>query len=265
MLVLFTDFGTRDAYVAQMKGVIASLNPRVPILDLTHEAGQFAIAQAAYLLAKCVAYFPAGTVCVAVVDPGVGTARRAAVVVTAAGKFYVGPDNGLFTYVLAREGLQAAYELTNPQYFRSPQVAPTFHGRDLFAPVAAYLTLGVPPQAMGPPLAELVRLPLPQPRLAGDTAYGEVVHIDHFGNVITNIPPAFVAPLAYGALLEVTLAGRTWQVPYLRTYGEGQAGQLLCLRNSDDEVEVALPQGSAAQRCQAQVGMAVRLRRLEPA
>ena len=265
MIALFTDFGTGEAYVAQMKGVIVSLAPQVPLLDLSHEAGRFAIAQAAYLLDKSARYFPAGTIFVAVVDPGVGTARRAILMISHANKCYVGPDNGLFTYVLRREGLQEAYELTNPQYFRTPAVSPTFHGRDIFAPVAAHLARGVPPTAFGRRLPAPVTLTVPESHMKGDTAEGAVVYIDHFGNIITNIPGTFLDPLPYGQRLRITLATQTRYVPYVRTYADGLPGQLVCLRSSDDECEVALPQGDAAASCQVGIGTPVSLRRVEGA
>src|SRR4030095_15218849 len=138
MIALFTDFGTRDAYVAQLKGAIVSINPHAVVLDLNHEVGQFDIRQAAYLLERSAAYFPAATIFVAVIDPGVGSLRRPLLLHTGTNKLYVGPDNGLFTRVLAREGLRAAYMLQETAYYRLPDVSVTFHGRDIFGPVAAH-------------------------------------------------------------------------------------------------------------------------------
>src|SRR5262245_8426643 len=155
IIALFTDFGTRDAYMAQLKGAILSLQPTVQLIDLTHEVDAFDIRAAAYLLDASARYFPPGTIFVAVVDPGVGTARRPLLLTTQADKYYVGPDNGLFTRVVQREGLKAAYVLTQSAYFRR-QVSATFHGRDIFGPVAAHLARGVEPAQFGPCIEDLV-------------------------------------------------------------------------------------------------------------
>src|SRR5215831_10850296 len=176
VIALFTDFGTRDAYVAQLKGAILSIHPTAQLVDLTHEVGAFDVRAAAYLLDASARYLPAYTIVVAIVDPGVGTARRPVLLVTQAEKYYVGPDNGLFTRVIEREGLQAAYMLTQSAYFR-PHVSATFHGRDLFAPVAAHLARGVAPAQFGPHLADLVQLPYARPQRIEDTVVGEIIYL----------------------------------------------------------------------------------------
>jgi hypothetical protein len=254
MIALFTDFGTRDAYVAQVKGAILSLNPQATLLDLSHDVGQFNIQQAAYLLDKSARYFPAETIFVAVVDPGVGSSRRPLLLHTQAHKFYVGPDNGLFTWVLEREGLQAAYAPQAAAYFLTPNVSATFHGRDIFGPVAAHLSLGVAPECFGPRLTEVVMLPRARPCVVGRTITGEVLHIDHFGNVLTNITSDLLADLQCGQRVSISLHGITRTVPFLSTYAEGQQERLICLINSNDEFEVACVQGSASDTLAAQVG-----------
>ena len=254
MIALFTDFGSRDAYVAQMKGAILCINPQAQLIDLNHEIGQFDIRAAAYVLEASVRYFPAETIFVAVVDPGVGSSRRPLLVRTQAEKWYIGPDNGLFTRVLQREGLQAAYALTQAAYFRHPQVSATFHGRDIFAPVAAHLSLGVAAAHFGPPLTALVMLPLTSPCAVGQTVSGEVVHIDHFGNVITNITADLLEALQQGQLVSLSLQGQTYTIPLVRTYAEGAPGQLIGLLNSDDAFELAVSQGQASACLTAQVG-----------
>ena len=197
VIALFTDFGTRDAYVAQLKGAILSIHATAQLVDLTHEVHAFDVRAAADLLEASARYFPARTIFVAVVDPGVGTARRPVLLVTQAEKYYVGPDNGLFTRVIEREGLQAAYLLTQAAYFL-PQVSATFHGRDLFGPVAAHLARGVAPAQFGPRLAELVRLPYVRPQRMGETVIGEVIHVDRYGNIATNIPSEMLSHLVPG-------------------------------------------------------------------
>jgi S-adenosylmethionine hydrolase len=253
MIALFTDFGTRDAYVAQLKGAILGINPDTPLIDLNHHVGQFNLRQAAYLLAASARYFPAGTIFVAVVDPGVGTSRRPILVQTRAGKFYVGPDNGIFTQVLEREGLQEAYELRHATYFLG-SVSATFHGRDIFGPVAAHLTRGVPPAQFGPPIEAVVRLPFTPPCVVGRTVTGEIIHLDHFGNIITNITRQVLAPLPYGQSITLTIKGQTHTLPFLQTYGAGTPHQLICVLNSNDEFEIALVQGRAAEHVDAPVG-----------
>jgi S-adenosylmethionine hydrolase len=253
VIALFTDFGTRDAYVAQLKGAILSIHPTAQLVDLTHEVDAFDVRAAAYLLDAAARYFPARTIVVAVIDPGVGTARRPVLLVTRAEKYYVGPDNGLFTWVIEREGLQDAYMLTQSAYFL-PQVSATFHGRDLFGPVAAHLARGVEPAQFGPRLAELMRLPYARPQHMGETVVGEVMHVDHYGNIATNIPSEMLTHLAPGQWLTVTLAEHTYDLPFVKTYEAVPQGQLVCLINSSDVCEIALPHGNAAARLVVQVG-----------
>jgi S-adenosyl-L-methionine hydrolase (adenosine-forming) len=253
VIALFTDFSTRDAYVAQLKGAILSIHPTAQLVDLTHEAGAFDVRAAAYLLDASARYFPARTIFVAVVDPGVGTARRPVLLVTQAEKYYVGPDNGLFTRLIEREGLQAAYMLTQSAYFL-PQVSATFHGRDLFGPVAAHLARGVEPAQFGPRLVELVRLPYARPQRLEETVVGEVIHVDHYGNIATNIPSEMLTHLVPGQWLTLTLAERTHVLPFVETYEAAPQDQLVCLINSNNACEIALPHGNAATRLAVQVG-----------
>lgn len=260
MIALLTDFGWRDAYVAQMKGVILGMNPEVRLCDLTHDIGQFDIRAAAYVLEASATYFPAGTIFVAVVDPGVGSRRRPVAVQTHAKKWYVGPDNGLFTRVIQQEGLEAAVVLTNVSYFRTQQVSATFHGRDIFAPVAAHLSLGVSAVHFGPAVTELVSLPQMPPQIEDTVVSGDIVHIDHFGNIITNIPAAMLPAWVDAGPVAVTVPPGTYTVPYVHTYAAAMPQQLVCLRNSDDLFELAVNQGSAAAYVPVDVGARVVLR-----
>jgi hypothetical protein len=254
MIALFTDFGTQDGYVAQVKGVILSMNPHATLIDLSHDVGQFDVPQAAYLLEKATRYFPAGTIVVAVVDPGVGSARHPLLVCTQASKCYVGPDNGLFTWVLEREGLREAYLLEQEAYFRTSRVSATFHGRDIFAPVAAHLSLGIAPACFGQRLTEVVTLPRIQARLEGQTIEGIVLHIDHFGNILTNIPAALLDGVRPGQDITMALSGITRTVPFWRTYADGEPHTLMCLINSNEEFEVACAQGRAIEQVRTRVG-----------
>lgn len=260
LIALFTDFGQRDAYVAQMKGAILTLNPQARLIDLNHEVDPFDIRGAAYLLEASARFMPAETIFVTVIDPGVGFARRPLLLQTQAGKQYVGPDNGLFTSVLERQGLQAAYELNKSAYFREPQVSATFHGRDIFGPVAAHLSLGVEPKDVGSPVTDPFTLTSTPPHWVKQTLVGEIRHIDHFGNVITNITRADLEQVQLGDLLTCTIGLQAYVVPFVRTYAEGEAGELIALINSDDAFELAISQGNAAESVKTEIGHQVQLR-----
>jgi S-adenosyl-L-methionine hydrolase (adenosine-forming) len=256
LITLLTDFGAGDGYVGVMKGVILRIAPDARIVDISHEVGPQDIAAGAFILQRAYRYFPPDTIHVAVVDPGVGSARRGIALDTAHGRF-VGPDNGLFTYPLAGAGTPAAYELVEPAY-RLPAVSRTFHGRDIFAPAAAHLARGVLPAAFGPPIPpeSLVRLPYPTPQIAGGVAHGHILYIDHFGNAISDIPEAMVAALGPAERVEVECAGRrlTGVAP---TYAGGAVGEPLALISSDGLMEIAIRNGNAARQVGLRVGDAV--------
>ena len=256
IIALFTDFGVRDAYVAQMKGAILSIDSRLTVVDLNHEVAAFDVRGAAYLLEASSRYLPARSIVVTVVDPGVGTARRPVLCSTRSGRWFVGPDNGVFTHVLAAQGLLRAYELTETDYFLS-SVSATFHGRDLFGPVAAHLACGVSPAKFGPRVETLNTMPINAPRRAGDAVVGEILHIDHYGNIVTNVTPDLLEELQVGHQLSFTVEGRHWTVPFCVTYGTQPAGSLLALVSSGDTLEIACTEGSAATHVQAQPGVSI--------
>ncbi|HEY2865866.1 MAG TPA: SAM-dependent chlorinase/fluorinase, partial [Pyrinomonadaceae bacterium] len=181
-VALLTDFGTRDHYVAAMKGVILGINRKAVIVDITHEIEPQAIATAAFVLRACYREFPPATVFCCVVDAGVGSERRA-IIVSTNGQFFVGPDNGLFSFLYDKSCEITSIE--NDRYFRKP-VSATFHGRDIFAPVAGHLSLGVPPNEFGPQVTDPVRLnDIVSTQLDEKTFEGAAIHIDHFGNIVT--------------------------------------------------------------------------------
>ena len=250
IIALFTDFGARDAYVAQMKSAILSINAELTVIDLNHEVAAFDVRQAAYLLEASSRYLPAGSIVVTVVDPGVGTARRPVLCGTQSDKWFVGPDNGVFTHVLAGQGLREAYELTAAAYFL-PRVSSTFHGRDVFAPVAAHLASGVPAAEFGPRADNLVTFPVSPAHAVGRTAVGEIVHVDHYGNVITNITPDLLPGLQVGQNVTFTIGACRWTVPFCATYGTQSEGRLVALVSSSDTLEIALTQGNAAAHVKA--------------
>jgi len=273
VITVTTDFGTADGYVGAMKGVMLSIAPHVRLVDLSHQVPPQDVALAAYLLYTVAPFFPPNTVHLAVVDPGVGTRRRAIALRTPQGTF-VGPDNGLFTYVLAEARQWAAVELSNPDYCL-PHVSSTFHGRDLFSPAAAYLAAGIPLQALGPPVTDPVTLPLPHLEIGRGQVEGEVLHADRFGNLITSVGrlrwdgddlvliPAFrrdlSPPVRIPAMTaRIELAGQAL-VGIQRTYGEVALGELLALVGSEGFLEVAVRQGNAQETVGARRGYLVRV------
>jgi len=254
LISLTTDFGAGSPYVAAMKGVILGINPAARLVDLSHDVPAQDVPHAAYLLAAAVPYFPASVLHVAVVDPGVGSAR-AVLYVEVDGHRLLVPDNGCWT-LLVREGSPPplVYRVSEPRFWRQP-VSATFHGRDIFAPVAAHLSLGLAPQALGPPAAEWVVLPQRPPRIEADRLAGEVEFMDHFGNLITNIPGPDFTALA-GRPVRIQVAGQ--DVPRrVRTYADAEPGSLVALVSSSGRLEIAVAQGSAARQLQARVGTEV--------
>jgi S-adenosylmethionine hydrolase len=248
IVTLTTDFGVSDGYVGAMKGVILGLAPSATIVDISHDVTRQDVRHGVRVLAASTPFFPSGTIHVAVVDPGVGTSRRGIGLRTSCATF-VGPDNGLFTPFLQER--VACVALTNPAMHRHP-VSNTFHGRDVFAPVAAHLVNGLSLADLGPPVEDPIRLPEPQPeRLADGRLRAEVVYVDRFGNLITNL-----RPIEWGIDdtrgIRVVLRGASLAVQ--RTYADGAPGQLLALVGSDGCLEIAVREGSAAERLGLGVG-----------
>ena len=239
---LLTDFGSVDHYVGVMKGVLLAAAPGVSIVDLVHELPPGDIGAAAYTLLAGYPIFPPGTVHVAVVDPGVGTARRV-LVVTAAGQRFVGPDNGLFSYLLDREPEARVHHVTEEQYFRRP-LSSTFHGRDVFAPLGAALARGTDPSALGPLVRDAQRLPplTPQRSGAGDLV-GRILHVDRFGNCITSISQVDAA--AFAPDLEVA-AGRTVIRSLREHYAGAPGGMVFAIWGSSGFLELSMNGSSAA-------------------
>jgi S-adenosylmethionine hydrolase len=256
IVTLLTDFGTRDHYVAAMKGVLLSINPALVLVDISHEISKHSIREGGFLLASAADAFPVGTIHLAVVDPGVGGQRRG---LAAAGPrhLFVGPDNGLFDRVFSIEPPRLVVSLENAEY-RLPQVSPTFHGRDVFAPAAGHLSLGVSLENFGPPFAYRVQGP-PPPRLGrADEVQGEIIHVDRFGNLISDIEVPSAADL--GQRVEVRVAGRQVLVGP-RTYEEAPLSHPFALRGSNGYLEVAVRGGSALEAIGQGVGASVSVRR----
>jgi len=248
IITLLSDFGLRDSYVAEMKGVILSIKPDAVIIDITHQVEPFNVRMGAYILARAAPRFPPGTIHVAVVDPGVGTSRRS-IVVEGRRSFYVGPDNGLLVLAAKREGVKGVYEIRNPKYLPE-EVSGTFHGRDIFSRVAAYLAKGVPPSDFGPELKRYVQPSYTQVERVCGGLVGEVVHIDNFGNVVTNISEEDMEEIGVqrGTLLCVDLAGKGLRLRFCSAYGEVPIGTPLAIIGSGGFLELSINQGDAARK-----------------
>ena len=247
IVTLLSDFGAADFFVGAMKGAVLSVNREATLVDITHEIPAHDVQAGAWTLLAAYAAFPPATVHVAVVDPGVGSERRP-LVVSAGGHLFVGPDNGLFSYVIEREG-GAAFHLTRSEFFR-PQVSSTFHGRDVFAPVAGALAQGIAPEKLGEPIADYVRLAPLRPRRAADgTLEASVIHVDRFGNCITNITPPDVAEGALRTGRAHLIVGGREVRRFQRFFAEGEGAPepLFTIWGSAGFLEIAAFQSSAAR------------------
>ena len=270
IITLTTDFGTTEAYVAAMKGVILGINPDATLVDICHSIRPQDIHEAAFILSSAHSFFPAGTIHMVVVDPGVGTDRRGIILNTPSAK-YVAPDNGVLSYVIAEflaktdeptpepaqielpPGLEAV-AITNSRYWRSP-VSPTFHGRDIFSPVAARLSLGFPASDFGEAVTSVTMLPLPHPETTADNALaGHIRHIDRFGNLITDIKNDDLSREMSATTIEVNhqlISGLS------QTYADSDG--LLALIGSSGHLEIALKDGHAASFLAAEIGDEVKV------
>ena len=251
-ITLMTDFGLKDGNVGVMKGVIAGIAPQAQVVDLSHLISPQNIAEACLILARSAPYFPDGAIHVVVVDPGVGTARRS-MAARLGNQFYVGPDNGIVTMLLERLEMQGEpstfFHLNQPDFWL-PQVSHVFHGRDIFAPVAAHLATGVPLHDLGTPFGEPVRLKLARPEQTASGLRGEVIHIDHFGNVATNIR---IEDLPGDQQVSTSLGGVTIE-GMVKTFGERPPGTLIALFGSTGNLILARVNGSAAEQLQIALG-----------
>lgn len=263
IITLTTDFGLADSYVGTMKGVILNIAPMARMVDITHDVGPQNIHQAAYIVQTFYRYFPAGTVHLVIVDPGVGSARGAVALGTP-NAIFVAPDNGVLTYVwrdaLDRWGAEACavVELANPRFWL-PQISNTFHGRDIFAPVVAHLSCGVLPEELGPRLMRITEADLEQPAPGRNgELVGRIIHLDHFGNCITNITPQHLEQAGFGQQLVVKIIDQ--RIPGIsRTFTDVPVGALIALIGSNNRLELAVRNGSAAQTLGVGIGDTVRV------
>jgi S-adenosylmethionine hydrolase len=250
MITLTSDFGLKDPYVAEMKGVILTINPKATLIDITHDIEKFNIRMAAFMLASAAPYFPEGTVHLAVVDPGVGTQRRAILIQTKKG-FFVGPDNGILILAAQSHGIEHVYHLTNPT-FMLPKISSTFHGRDIFAPAAAHLEKGVQPIEFGPEINDPIKPEFAKVKRGNGSLIGEVMHIDGFGNIITNINEKMVQN--YAKKVNVELPNISLILTFGKAYAQAKPKEPIVLIGSHGFMEIALNQGSAAEKFHAKAG-----------
>jgi S-adenosylmethionine hydrolase len=242
IITLTTDFGERDPYVAMMKGVILSINPSARIVDITHGISAGSIQEASTIIKDAYRYFPSGTVHVGVIDPGVGGKRRP-IAVVAEGHFFVGPDNGLFWPIIEEHPGAEVIHLTEKRYWMDT-ISSTFHGRDIFAPVAAHLSRGIDPYLLGEKLDNPVALNSPSVRREHDMLVGEVIRVDHFGNLITNITGEELGEFLSSKGPIVTIGDLVLK-GIRTTYGDVPEGEVLAMIGSSNVLEIAVNRGSA--------------------
>ena len=244
LITLMTDFGTSDHYVGVMKGVILGINPQAQIVDITHTIPPQDIHRAAFLIESAYRYFPTGTIHLIVVDPGVGS-ERSAIVCQTQTAYFVCPDNGIITHLLLNEEPIHTVTVENSTYLL-PQVSSTFHGRDIFAPVAAHLSRGVSIDKLGNPVTNPVQLPIPKPEVTNETIIGHVIWIDSFGNLITNISHEILESL--GGQNNVVIHAGIAKIDRLNhSYAESAVGDPLAIIGSSNRLEISINQGDAAQ------------------
>jgi S-adenosyl-L-methionine hydrolase (adenosine-forming) len=248
LVTLLSDFGTRDGYVAEMKGTILSLCRNASVVDISHDVERHNISMGSFILETTAPYFPKDTIHLAVVDPGVGSARRA-IVIECDGAVFVGPDNGLMTRASERLGLKSIHEIREKEFHSTP-VSGTFHGRDIFAHTAGLIASGRRPAEAGPTISKLQKLDLFLPKLSDKKLVCQVLHVDVFGNVITNVTEEMVEtlPVKFGEILEIHSGSRKLPARYTRSYYEVSKGAPAVLLGSQGFLEVAVREGSARDK-----------------
>jgi S-adenosylmethionine hydrolase len=256
IITLTTDFGTQDGFVGAMKGVILSVNPKALIVDITHEIEAHDVYSAAFTLRNSCRSFPKGTIHLAVVDPGVGSRRKPMLLHTER-YFFLGPDNGVFSFVVEEGEKVNAFELTESKYFLTPP-SHTFHGRDIFGPVAGYLSLGIDPGEFGPELHDCVKISLPSPIVSKSKIEGQIIHIDRFGNLITNIDAVSVDALRTRGDVRIDVGSITLK-NIAHSYSEVDEGSPLALMGSSGFLEIAVNRGNAHEKLGLKRGDRIRM------
>jgi S-adenosylmethionine hydrolase len=251
-IALLTDFGTRDYFVASMKGVILSIDPAAVIVDITHEIPAQDISEAAFTLRACYRDFPAGTIFVAVVDPGVGSERQA-ILAEAGGRYFIAPDNGLLSFIRDNEADAQVFQISNPE-FSAAHISSTFHGRDIFAPAAAHLSRGTAPAQFGPLISDYVCVSPTKPTVSEQEIEGEVIHIDRFGNIVTNLKPEDLP-----AKFIIKIGDRIIET-HRKFYAEAENTEVFSIMGSAGYLEISVREGSAAAVLGARTGDKIRIK-----
>ena len=263
LVILMTDYGTDSIYMGILRGAILAKFPQARINDLTNAVPPYDIEAGAYLLVEAAGEYPAGTVFVTIVDPGVGTPRKPIVLETKNGYCFVGPDNGLMTLVAEKFGVKQVRELTSKALWRAETTSTVFHGRDIFGPVAASLASGVPVDQAGPALDTMTKLDIKRSRVDNGAAMGSVMRTDPYGNIVTNVTSTDMKTLgiSLGDNVEVTIGKATWIAPFKRTYAEVAEGGRLVVIQSAGFVECAINKGSLTDAIGEKFGAAVTVRK----
>jgi S-adenosylmethionine hydrolase len=238
VVTLTTDFGIKDHYVGAMKGVMLSINPDILIVDITHQIPPQHILSGAVTLRNFYRYFPRGTIHVAVIDPGVGSGRKP-IALEVDGYIFVGPDNGIFTFVCGESKSAKVFEISNPKYVL-PNVSHTFHGRDIFAPAAAHISLGASLEGLGKRVKKTVTISIKEPEIRSNEIIGEFIYIDSFGNMISNIPAKLIKAKSRIYVGKRIINGIS------KSYADGQEGELLAIVGSSGLLEISVNQGRAS-------------------
>jgi hypothetical protein len=241
IITLTTDFGYKDPFVGEMKGVILSINPSVTLVDITHAIEPHNIEEGAFIIGSSYKYFPSETIHITVVDPGVGSERRP-IIVAADGHYFVGPDNGIFSYIMSFSEKLKVLHIKEEKYMLS-EYSPTFQGRDVFAPVAAWLSRGIALESFGCTIDDFKRFEVPVPKVEGDKISGEIIYVDRFGNAITNIRKGTLQGL--GEKYSVKIKGKI--VRTVKNYAQASDKGLYCLINSSGHIEFFVNMDSASR------------------
>ncbi len=261
-IALLTDYGTHDHYVGELQGVILSVNPKVRLVTITHEIPSYDIREGSYILATAARDFPPRTIFVAVVDPGVGSKRRAVILETADKKYFVGPDNGLFTDVMRTMDVKRAFEITNVLWYRTSAISSTFHGREIFGPAAAHLAAGENVESAGRLITDLQKFKRSEVTLKDGRVRGEIMHRDRYGNLITNIAAPILAKAGWrtGMDLDFTVGFQAARAKFGDRYSSVPKGDFVMLLNSQGLLEIARNLDAAASSLGAVAGDTVEVR-----
>lgn len=252
IITLTSDFGLRDPYVAEMKAAILSVSPNTTIIDISHEIEKFNTRMGAYVLASAAPYFPKGTIHIAVIDPSVGTKRRPLLIQTKQA-FYVGPDNGVLVLAAKKQGIEHIYEITN-RNFMLPKVSTTFHGRDIFAPAAAHLANGISPKEFGPEIQKIATPKFAKVTKRKEGLVGEVIHVDDFGNIVTNFGEKELSSVSAKGYVDIKLGNTQLKLKLCKAYAEAEPQEPLAIIGSHDFLEISLNQGNAAKNLRVKSG-----------